>query len=74
MSRYSSTGSYGHHIRRFAEDLYQLTWWVDQYYQGDRLRYPRRGKRSTDEAGARRFAKRWKLAMPARPGIPPAKD
>jgi hypothetical protein len=64
VSRHRASGSYGHRIQRFGGDHYRLTWTVDRYYAGDRLRYPRRGTRDTDEAGAKRFAKRWGIDMP----------
>lgn len=64
MGRYSSNGSYGHHIRRIAEGHFRLSWTVDRYYANSRLRHPRTATRDTDTAGAERFAKRWDIAMP----------
>jgi hypothetical protein len=41
-----------------------MSWTVDFYYADSRLRYPRRFERDTDEAGARRFCKRWNTPFP----------
>lgn len=57
-------GSYGHHIRRIGPDHYRLSWAVDFKYASSRLRHPRGFDRDTDEAGARRFARRWHVNMP----------
>ena len=64
MSRFSSSGSYGHAIQHIGPDHYRLHWTVDRYYSGSRLRFPRGSSRDTDLAGAKRFAKRWKLPEP----------
>ncbi|AET42315.1 hypothetical protein SDSG_00050 [Ruegeria phage DSS3-P1] len=64
MSRWSSSGSKGHHIERLFHDCYRLSWTVDRYYSRSRLRHPTRYSRDTDEAGARRFAKKWGVNMP----------
>lgn len=61
MSRHSSSSSYGHRIDRIAPDCYRLSWIVDRYYSGSRLRFPTTKTRDTDEAGAARFAKRREL-------------
>jgi len=61
MSRHSPGHSYGHAIKRFGSNDFRLSWVVDFYYQGSRLRYPRRFNRDTDEYGARLFARRWNL-------------
>lgn len=73
MGRYRSTGSRGHRISRVSADHYWLSWVVDRYYPGLRLRHPRSCKRSTDESGALRFAKRWSLPDP-RPSSPEQKE
>lgn len=65
MSRYRSSGSYGHWLRRMGEDWYRIGWVVDFYYPDSRLRFPRGFHRDTDLAGAQRFAKKWKLPEPA---------
>ena len=65
MSRHRSRKSYGHRVRKIEHDWYCLSWCVDFYYSGNRLRHPRGFRRDTDEAGAKRFAKRWKLEVPA---------
>lgn len=64
MSRHSSSGSTHHRIQRERSDEYVISWTVDFYYPGTRGRFPRTFRRDTNEAGARRFAKRWKIAMP----------
>lgn len=64
MSRFRSSGSYGHSIFRIGHDHYRLCWTVDRYYSGSRLRFPRGSSRDTDLAGAKRFAKRWGLVEP----------
>ena len=65
MGRYSSNGSYGHHIQRIDYGCYRLSWTVDRYYSDSRLRHPRRTTRDTDTAGAERVATRWGVALPA---------
>ena len=70
MSRYHSSGSKGQHIQLIAYDHYRLSWVVDRYYAGSRLRHPTVYSRDTDRAGAERFAKRWEIAMPeAKPTV-----
>jgi hypothetical protein len=64
MSRFRSSGSYGHSIYRMGEDWFRLHWTVDRYYSGSRLRFPRGASRDTDEAGAKRFAKKWGVQLP----------
>lgn len=64
MGRYSPSHSYSHRIQRLSGDCYRLTWTVDRYYRGSRLRHPRGCHRHTDHAGAVRFAKRWGLPVP----------
>ena len=64
MSRFQS-GSYGHKIHRIGRDQFRLHWTVDHYYASSRLRHPRVASRDTDKDGAERFAKRWKISMPA---------
>jgi len=64
MSRHRSSGSRGHHISRIEYDCYRLSWVVDRYYAGSRLRHPRASTRVTDFAGAMRFAKKWDIPEP----------
>lgn len=59
------SGGYGHRVRRCADDEYVISWSWDTKIKGSRLRWPRTMSRFTDEAGARRFAKKWGLDMPA---------
>ena len=58
MSRHRSSGAKGFRIQRIGHDHYRLSWVVDRYYEWSRLRHPTGYKRDTDEAGARRFAKK----------------
>ena len=53
--------SRGHHVRHLGGDLWILSWTTDHKHAGSRLRFPRAHYRHTDEAGARRFAKKWGL-------------
>lgn len=62
--RYHPQTSYGHRIVLGPWGDYTLSWVVDRYYEGHRCRFPKTYRRSTDEAGARRFAKRWGVPMP----------
>ena len=63
MGRFSKSTSYGHRIRNMG-GWFRLSWTVDRYYAGSRLRHPRTAERNTDEDGARRFAKKWNVVMP----------
>jgi hypothetical protein len=65
MSRFNSSGSKGHRIVRLSADLFRIYWSVDRYYPGSRLRHPTGYSRDTDLAGAKRFAKKWSVPMPA---------
>lgn len=62
MSRYHPSRSTNHCIAQFGPDDFRISWVVDFYYSGSRLRWPRQFSRDTDRAGAKRFAKRWNLA------------
>ena len=64
MSRHHSASSYGQRIRRHGPGDYTLYWTVDFYYPTSNLRHPRTFRRPTDEAGAKRFAKRWGVTCP----------
>jgi len=62
MSRYNSRTSYGHDCSyRRRWDYYEISWVVDFYYHGSRLRFPRTFTRDTDEKGARKFCKKWDI-------------
>jgi len=64
MSRFTSNGSQDHKCEyRKRGDYYVISWSVDFYYPGSRPRYPRRFSRHTDEAGARRFCKKWGIEI-----------
>lgn len=65
MGRFSPSSSYNHHIRSAGGGDYWISWTIDRYYAGSRLRHPRVFERFTDEAGAKRFAKKWGAEMPA---------
>lgn len=67
MSRYHPGHSYDHACERDTYfGGYILHWTVDYYYADSRLRFPRRFRRDADEAGARRFCKRWDIPFPER--------
>jgi hypothetical protein len=72
VGRFRSAGSYAHSIQRIGPDHYRLSWAVDRYYAGSRLRFPRTDWRDTDTAGAKRFAKKWNVDLPPVPGGSPA--
>lgn len=40
MSRHSAQTSYGHRIVRERDDEYVISWIIDRYYPGSRLRHP----------------------------------
>jgi hypothetical protein len=64
MSRHRSSRSKSHWVERISSDHYRLHWVVDRYYSWSNLRHPRSYRRDTDEAGAKRFAKRWNVEIP----------
>lgn len=45
---------------------WRISWTYDRYYAGSRLRFPTTISRDTDEAGARRFCKKWDIVFPER--------
>ena len=57
MSRFNSSGAYNFCCRALSDGDYRISWTVDYYYDGYRLRYPRRFSRITDNKGASRFCK-----------------
>ena len=59
--RYKPQSSYGHKCSYIGWGAWQMSWTVDRYYEGSRLRFPTVYRRNTDEAGARRFCKRWDI-------------
>lgn len=63
MSRYRSAKAYGQRIV-LRGGYYEMSWVVDFYINGSRLRYPRGFTRETDKAGAERFCKKWDIDMP----------
>jgi len=67
MSRFGPNPSYGHWCKRVEHRFgtwYEIGWTVDRYYGTDVLRYPIASARQTDEAGARRFCKKWGIEFP----------
>lgn len=56
--------AYGHNVQRIDHDHYRMSWTIDRKYRSSRLRFPTSFTRDTDEAGAKRFAKRWELPDP----------
>lgn len=64
MTRHRAAVSYSHRIERIGVD-YRISWVVDRYYEGSRLRFPHTYSRYTDLAGATRFAKRHGLTWEA---------
>lgn len=61
--RFSKQTSYDHQCKKITWG-YEISWVVDYYYSGSRLRYPRTFRRITDELGAVRFCKKWNLEPP----------
>lgn len=63
MSRYNSSGSYGHKCSKVNcfGICWKISWLVDFYYLGSNLRYPRRFSRIVDKVAAIRFCKKWNL-------------
>lgn len=59
-----NTASYRHRIVPLSDGTYRVSYVVDKYYAGHRLRYPQARDRVTDLAGALRFAKRWNVPVP----------
>jgi hypothetical protein len=68
MGRNNPTGSYDHRCCRHGRDDYRISWVVDRYYEGSRLRWPMTMRRDTDEKGARRFCKKWGIKFPEEEG------
>ena len=63
MGRFSEGHSYGHRCFREGGGWYRISWTVDYYYSGSRLRFPRGFSRDTDAKGAKRFCKKWGVQM-----------
>jgi hypothetical protein len=65
MGRFSSTRKASNFRLRFiTRGHWRMSWTVDYYYADSTLRWPRRFKRDTDDAGAARFARKHNLEMP----------
>lgn len=67
MSRFNSHSSYSHKCRKVGHDHYRLSWVVDRYVRGSRLRFPTTYTRDTDEKGAGKFCKKWDIDFPEEP-------
>lgn len=63
MSRYARSGSYSHRAAKLPGGEYLISWVVDYYYAGSRLRYPRTHRRMTDAVGAAKFCARWNIDL-----------
>lgn len=48
---------------------FTISWTFDRYYADSRLRFPHTYRRDTDEAGAKRFCKRWGIPFPEKAGV-----
>ena len=61
--RHRQQRSFGHECRPLirGSSNYKISWAVNRYCKGSRLRFPTKYSRTTDEAGARRFCRRWGL-------------
>lgn len=64
MSKYSGASSYNHRVKAYRDGSFEIFWTVDFHYPSSRLRHPRGFSKWTDEAGAKRFCKKWGLEMP----------
>ncbi len=65
MSRNRPSNSYDHRIRRIGSwGDFEISWCVDRYVSGSRMRFPTAYRRLTDEDGAVRFAFKWGVDMP----------
>lgn len=62
-----TSSGYGHRIQRIGRDHFRLFWTFDRKIAGSRLRWPTTVTRDTDEAGAKRYAKKWGAKMPEAP-------
>jgi len=56
--------AYAHSWQKIGVDHYRLSWVIDFRYPTSRLRFPRQFTRDTDEIGAMRFSKKWKITAP----------
>jgi hypothetical protein len=70
MSRYGVQKSYAHDCQYVGWDTWRMCWVVDRYLRESRLRFPTTFWRDTDEAGARRFCKKWGIPFTEK-GDPP---
>lgn len=62
--RYREQHAYGQWCEYIRGWGYRLHWTVDRYYSDSRLRFPTNYTRDTNEAGVRRFCKKWDLPLP----------
>ena len=68
MTRYNTQKSRHHSCAYIGWGTYRMSWTVDRYIKGSRLRYPTQYQRDTDEPGARRFCRRWDIECPKEEG------
>lgn len=66
MGRFSSNESYNQYCRYHSGfgGWWEIGWTFDRYYRSSRLRHPQTMSKATDEAGARRFCKKWGIKFP----------
>ena len=64
MGRLTGNNSGNFRIREVEPGWYRISWTVDRFYAGSRLRHPVSYSRETDKAGAERFCKKHKIKMP----------
>jgi Uri superfamily endonuclease len=65
MSRFGAGKATSPHLKRMGPDHWRMSWTVDYYYKNSMLRWPRRFSRDTDDAGAKRFAKKHGIVLDA---------
>lgn len=64
MGRFSGSNAHGHSARKLSADTWRISWVVDRYYPTSSLRHPIGYSRITDDAGAKRFAKKHGFTLP----------
>ncbi len=61
--RHKKSASYGHRVEPLG-GLWRISWVMDRYVAGSRLRFPTTYRRTTDLEGAMAFAKKWNVPFP----------
>jgi len=64
MSRYSRQTSRNHGCQKLGDDTFIISWIIDYYYSGDRLRYPRGFSKITNSSKATKFCKKHGILFP----------